>query len=130
MRKRRILLVVAIAAAGLAVPAQAWAEPSGCAHSYPEFYVTNASGRSQMHANSSGNCNTFVTRTFRVEIKHDISFQPDPVVSHAEDYGDNLYYYAATSTCDKGNSATYYGRSFFIESATYHDSSHMHVEAC
>lgn len=130
MRKRYAFLAAVVAAAGLAVPTQAWAEPSGCTHDIPHFYLTGASGRYLMHASSTGNCSSFATRTFRVEIKHDIAFQPDPVVSHADDYDYNTYFEAHTQTCDSGNNAKYYGRSYFVSSATYHDSSHYNVDTC
>ena len=128
--KRNLLFAAALVAAGLAVPAPAWAEPTGCSHDYPHFYLTGASGRYLMNAESSGNCTTYATRDFRVEIKHDIAFQPDPLVSHADDYSYDNYFYAHTQTCDNGNRAKYYGRSFFTSSATYHDSSHYTVDAC
>ena len=130
MRKRNLLLAAVVAAAGLAVPAQAWAEPSGCTHSYPQFWVVGVSGRYSMHSWGDGSCSTNATRTFRVEIKHQISLQPDPLVSHSEDYDNNTYYAAQTDTCDHGKTAKYYGRSFFTSSPTYHDSNVIYVDAC
>lgn len=119
-----------VATAGLAVPAQAWAEPSGCTHGYPSFWVVPVSGRYLMHAYANGSCSTNATRTFRLEIKHQISLQPDPVVSHADDYDYNTFYEAETQTCDNGKTAKYYGRSFFTSSATYHDTNVYIVDAC
>jgi hypothetical protein len=130
MRIRNILLVAALVAAGTAMPTSAWAEPTGCSHTKPSFWLSGASGRYLMNAQSTGTCSSYSVRTFRVEIKHDISFSPDPVVSHAEDSGNDRYFEADTHTCDAGDSGTYYGRSFFTQNATYHDSDHFHVDAC
>jgi hypothetical protein len=130
MQKRNLLLVAAVAAAGLTVPTPAWAEPAGCTHDYPAFWLTNNSGRSLMHSSSSGVCDWFATRTFRIEIKQDIALAPDPVAAHAEDYDYDANYYASVQSCDQINNGTYYGRSFFTSSATYHDSSHIYVNAC
>jgi hypothetical protein len=130
MRIRNILLATALVAAGIMIPTSAWAEPSGCSHTKPDFWITGASGTYQMNAQSTGTCSSYSVRTFRVEIKHEFGLWPDALVSHAEDSGNDRYFEADTHTCDAGNSATYYGRSFFTQSATYHDSDHYHVDAC
>jgi hypothetical protein len=130
MRKRSLVFAAALVISGIAVPTAAWAEPSGCSHDTPSFWTSGTAGFNLMNAQSTGTCSTVATRTFRVEIKHDISFAPDPLVSHADDYENGTRYGARTTTCDAGASATYYGRSFYTSSASYHDSSHQHVDTC
>jgi hypothetical protein len=130
MRKRSLVLAAALVLFGIAVPTAAWAEPSGCSHDWPDFCTSGSAGFNLMNAQSTGTCSTTATRTFRVEIKHVMGLWPDALVSHADDLEYGTRYGARTTTCDAGNSANYYGRSFYTSSATYHDSAHQHVETC
>lgn len=131
MRLRNTVLAVMLAASGgVAVAAPAYAEPAGCSHTTPSFWVSGSSGNYQMHSDSSASCNTSSNRTFRVEIKQDIAFQPDPVAGADEDNWTGTSYYAYARTCDHGNNSVYYGNSFFTSSPTYHESPHYYVETC
>lgn len=130
MRARNILLAAVMVAAVLAVPSPAWAEPSGCSHTTPDFMLDGPPGSYEMSSDSSGSCGTSAWRTFRVEIKQDKAWAPDPVVGGDDDYYYGTFYVAAVRTCDKGNHATYYGRSFFTSSPTYKDTAHYLVETC
>ena len=44
---------------------QAWAEPSGCTHNYPDFRLSGYNGRYLMIADSNGSCSTYATRRAR-----------------------------------------------------------------
>lgn len=133
LSQRETLIAVATVlalAGGTAVAAPALAEPSGCGHS-SNFYATKASGnRYLMTAESWGSCNTSAYRTLRVEIKQDLSGQPDPLVAANSDSRTGTSYYAVVSSCDNRNTRVYYGRGFYTQSATYIDTPHYSVSAC
>ncbi|WP_018252599.1 hypothetical protein [Salinispora mooreana] len=83
-----------------------------------------------MNAHNDADCQTSVTRTFRVEIKRDVRLLPDPVVSSYDDYWTGTQYHASTSSCDGGRTAKYYGRSFFTSNPTYEDTGKLTVTTC
>ncbi len=118
------LLAVPIAAG---VGSVAFADPSGCSASTDQFYLQ---GNSSLAAQGSGSCSSSANRNLQVEIKHDISFQTDPVVTHGNDVTTGTYYSVFVESCDNGNYATYYGRTFFTTNTTYHDSAHHTYQVC
>ncbi|HEV7900024.1 MAG TPA: hypothetical protein VGP31_19500 [Planosporangium sp.] len=110
----------------LAIPVAAWADPPGCSHDTPSFSQSGG----YMTSSSNGNCGTSETRTFRIEIKHDLNNRPDPVTAANENRSTSKNYGVSVSTCDHGTSASYYGRSFFTANANYHDSARVFVNTC
>jgi len=83
-----------------------------------------------MTSSSTGSCGTSETRSFRIEIKHDLTLRPDPVTAANEQRRTSTSYSVSVSTCDHGVTASYYGRSFFTSSPTYHDSAHHYLHTC
>ncbi|WBB98679.1 hypothetical protein O7543_10185 [Solwaraspora sp. WMMA2080] len=83
-----------------------------------------------MTAWNNASCSSSATRTFRVEIKRNVTLLPDPVVSSYDDYYTGTLYIASTSSCDGGRSANYYGRSFFTSHPTYVDTGNLLVNTC
>lgn len=120
-------LVSMVAGLLLGLPAIAWSEPAGCTSKNVDFYVDSTG---YMTNTGSGQCSAAATRTLRVEIKQDISFQPDPLVAANSDYGTKTQYYQTVGACDHGKTATYYGRTYFTSSPTYHDSTHYKKHVC
>ena len=105
----------------------AWAEPAGCTHNTTNF---SKSSSGLMSAVAVGDCSTAKSRTLRVEIKQDKSFQPDPLVAANSTSGTKTSYYVVVQSCDNHNTATYYGRSFFTNSPTYDDTAHYKWTVC
>ncbi|MFI2713482.1 hypothetical protein ACH495_25500 [Micromonospora sp. NPDC018662] len=126
-RSAAAVMAVALGLSTIAVAGPAWAEPPGCSHVKPDIYEESPG---YMTAYGSGSCSASETRTFRVEIKKDLSGRPDPVLSSYDDRHTGMSYYAETSSCDGGANATYYGRTFFTSSPTYKDSDHLDVNTC
>ncbi|AGL17182.1 hypothetical protein [Actinoplanes sp. N902-109] len=126
-------LKIVMAAALLALPAAAavgsaaFADPSGCSAAITGFGLTSAS---KLYANGEGRCSTSANRNLQIEIKQDLSLQPDPVALHSNDTGSKTYYAANPSGCDNGNNASYYGRAFFTTNTTYHDTSAHKYSVC
>lgn len=118
--------ILALPAAGV-VGSAAFADPSGCTAAVPDFGV-NSAGRLQ--ALGEGHCGTSANRNLQVEVKHDLSVQPDPVVVHANDVRSSTYYSATPAGCDNGNTANYYGRAFFTTKTTYHDTTSRKFSVC
>src|SRR5262245_22388785 len=109
-RVRAAVLATAVVGIGLAGPAApAYANPAGCSKSINSF------GQNQfreLHAAMGGSCTTSALRTLRGEIKRDLAFRPDPVVTQGSD-ADFQFYAIALQTCDNGNTGTYYARVFY-----------------
>jgi hypothetical protein len=119
--------VLVTAVAGMVPAAAAYAsDPSGCSASTTSF---GASNTGVMTAKGSGTCSGSATRTLRVEIKHNLTVRPDSLVAAQEDNHTGKSFAATVSSCDHGNSAEYYGRTFF-RGGDYHDSSHKHIDTC
>lgn len=97
--KRLMALALGLSTVALASPALA--NPQGCVQENP--YLSQSSG--YMNAHNDADCQTSVTRTFRVEIKRDVRLLPDPVVSSYADYWTGTQYHASTSSCDGGRTA-------------------------
>ncbi|MEU8332291.1 hypothetical protein AB0J14_34365 [Micromonospora arborensis] len=125
-RSTAAVIAVVLGLSPLAVGSPAWANPTGCSQGNPEF--SHSSG--YMNAWNDATCGTAVTRTFRVEIKRDVSALPDPVVSSYDDYWTGTQYFAETYSCDGGRSAKYYGRSFFTSNPTYEDTGKITITTC
>lgn len=112
---------------GAVVPTvAAWAEPAGCSSSVSGS--TSSTGLLQATAN--GSCAGNASRTLRVEIKQDLSAQPDPLLAANSDYHYGRTYSASVSSCDHGRTAYYYGRGFFTSNSTYHDTAHTRQTTC
>jgi hypothetical protein len=132
MRSRSAKLVVAgclLAVPAALVPAAiGWADPAGCSAGNAGISSLNDG---QLATSGSGSCDTTAYRNLQVEIKHDLSLRPDPVVDHANDVGSFRIYAVGVQSCDNGlRTATYYGRTFFTTNTTYHDSSHRSLTVC
>lgn len=126
-------LKIVIAAALLAIPAAAtvgsaaFADPSGCTAAITGFGLNSSK---ELHANGEGRCSTSANRNLQIEIKQDLSVQPDPVALHSNDVGNKTYYAADPAGCDNGNTASYYGRAFFTTNTTYHDTKPHKYTVC
>lgn len=130
MTKRPVVGVVVCSLAliaGVLPVAVAWADPSRCRADTTSFDISSIG---QMRAQGEGNCAEDATRTLRVEIKHDINFRPDALVAANSQTSKGTYYNRVVSSCDNGNYATYYGRTFFTTNTTYHDSDHHKWHVC
>ncbi|MGC5051669.1 hypothetical protein ACLQ2S_09495 [Micromonospora sp. DT48] len=125
-RSTAAVMTVALGLSTIAVASPAWANPSGCSQGNP---VISQSG-GYMTAYNDAYCSTSATRTFRIEIKRNVSVLPDPVVSSYDDHYTGTVYYAETSSCDGGRTANYYGRSFFTSHPTYEDTGNLQVTTC
>ncbi|MGI9149849.1 MAG: hypothetical protein ACR2IK_25445 [Chloroflexota bacterium] len=126
MRKSVVCAASVAALAFGGVVAAAYADPPGCG----ALSVINVSSGGLMTATAEGSCNASQTRSLRVEIKHDESFAPDPLVAANTQTATSQSYYVQVSSCDHGNTATYYGRGYFTSYTTYHDSSHQKWHVC
>lgn len=132
MRSSRAKLVVAgclLAIPAALVPAAVgWADPAGCGASNGGI---ESLSDGQLFTFGAGTCDTTAYGNLQVEIKHDLTLRPDPVVDHANDIGSFRIYATSTASCDNGwRTATYYGRTFFTTDTTYHDSSHRKLTVC
>lgn len=127
--KRGSLAAAAVVAllAGILPAIVAFADPAGCRVDTTAFGIN---GQKSMHAGGEASCSGSYGRTLRVEIKHDINFRPDALVAANTDSGTKSYYKAGVDSCDNGNYATYYGRTFFTTNTTYHDSDHHKWHVC
>jgi hypothetical protein len=112
---------------GAAPVTAAFAGPSGCSHQTTHF---NQHSGGELHAIGAGDCSSAnYYRVLKLEIKQDISWQPDPVALSASDAGWQYYYTAAALGCDNGpRSGRYYGRTFFKDYTDYSDTSHIWFE--
>lgn len=126
MRSFALALASGTALSAGIVPAVAWADPPSCTGGTRSFTISGGS----MTAAGEGFCNAAYGRTLRVEIKHDINFRPDALVAADQDQGNKKNYSKSVNSCDNGNYATYYGRTFFTEYTTYHDSAHHKWHVC
>jgi hypothetical protein len=128
MSMRRSLIAAvssgALVFGGLAVTA--FADPAGCGGSGD----ISVNGAGLMTATAEAGCSVRQTRTLRVEIKHDLSFQPDSLVAANTQTATTQSYYVQVKSCDSGKTATYYGRGFFATNTTYHDSAHHKWHVC
>jgi hypothetical protein len=127
-RPTSILLAATLTAAlvgGGAVISSAQAEPAGCLDaaslSVSSGYLTGAAG---------GYCDTKATRTLVIEIKWDKTLATDPLVTSAYTTATSKDYNIAISTCDHGNTRSYYGRSYFTTKTNYHDTLHAKYKTC
>jgi len=124
---RRAATVLAIGLAAAVVPAgAASAEPAGCSSAVSG----STSSIGLLQATATGSCSGSATRSLRVEIKQDLSGQPDPLLSANSDTGTKTSYRASTSSCDHGRRSYYYGRGFFTSNSTYHDTAHTLQTTC
>lgn len=126
-RRFAALSAVAIATVILVIPqSPASADPPNCSASV----VGSTSSLGVLKATASGSCSATATRTLRVEIKQDISFQPDPLVAANSQTATARTYKVSVSSCDHGNTAKYYGRGFFTSGSDYHDTAHTTQHTC
>ena len=109
-----------------ALPAVANADPAGCGGSG----AAGINGNGYMTGTGEAGCNGVATRTYVIEIKQDISGQPDPKVAGNSQQAYTNSYYVQVSSCDHGKTATYYGRGYFTTNTTYHDGAHQHWHVC
>ena len=116
--------VAVIAFGGLM--AVAFADPPGCGAAGS----ISINGGGLMTGTAEGSCNTSQTRSLRVEIKHDVAFQTDPLVAANTQTSTSQGYYVQVNSCDNGNTATYYGRGYFTSYTTNHDSGHQKWHVC
>lgn len=124
---RSVIIATLLAAVSIGIPALAWAEPVGCTSRNDDFHVDSVGF---MTNEGSGTCAGVATRTLRSEIKQDLNNRPDALVSAGSYNYTGKSYFAYTGSCDRGKTATYYGRTFFTTSSTYHDSSHYYKHVC
>lgn len=132
MRGQKATTVVLMSALGLgigflAAATAAHANPPGCTKK--SLYITD-SGGGHLKGEGTGECNDFGDRTLRVEVKQDLSFQPDPVAVSGSDRNPNFFYDAIASGCDNLNSGNYYTRTYFNGYSDYADTSRVHIDAC
>ncbi|PTA44017.1 hypothetical protein [Micromonospora sp. RP3T] len=128
MKLKLVLVSALLAIPGAALTGMAaYADPSGCSASTTDFGLD--SGK-KLQATGEGLCSTSASRNLQVEIKQDLSLQPDPVVAHGNDSRTAKSYASTVVSCDNGNTATYYGRTFFTTNTTYHDSTHRRYTVC
>lgn len=122
------LLVLGMAAAGaVAVPAaSAWANPPGCSNAVSG----GTTSLGLLHATATGSCSANATRTMRVEIRQDIQYYPDPLLSSNSQSKYGASYSVSTSSCDHGQTAVYYGRGFFTTDSTQLDTAHTRQHTC
>ena len=113
--------------AGVGFAQSAFAQPAGCTNNPT---LASADGNGLMHASSTAHCSSSLGRTLRVEIKHDEAITPDPLVAANTSVSNGPSYGISVSSCDNGNTATYYGRGFFTSNSTYYDSSHQKWHVC
>lgn len=128
-RKITTLLMTATfgVALGLAPASAAMADPAGCSKGLGDF---GQNAGSALYASGSGACDSLASRILRLEIKQDLSFQPDPVAMDAADADYNTSYAVAIEGCDEGRSGTYYSRVFFDGHSDYLDSSYKAFDVC
>ncbi|PRX50384.1 hypothetical protein B0I33_102505 [Prauserella shujinwangii] len=89
---------------------------------------TNSAG--QLQGQAYGNCETPSGQVLAGEIKQDLSFRPDPVVTSGSDPGPYTFVVALQS-CDAGpRTSTYYVRGFFNGHTDYADSGHRTLTVC
>jgi len=105
----------------------AFADPAGCIGYAPNI-VQNSDGT--IGSVGTGKCVSNAPRTWRVEIKSELSFQPDYLVGANTDSGSKTYYHQGVRSCDGGTYGKYYGRDFFTSSSDQHDSPHVYIQAC
>lgn len=125
------ILASAVLGAGLivtsvGVAAPALANPAGCTHTV----TGSTSANGQLNAYGNGSCSGVATRTLRVEIKHDLTARPDSLVAANSSTVTGTRFFASVSSCDGGNTATYYGRSFFTSDSDYADTAHTQQHTC
>jgi len=127
-RRKTVLLALAFAtalASGATLASSAQAEPAGCQD------AASLSGTGGvLSAIAGGACETKATRTLKVEIKWDKALSPDPLVDSAYTTTTSTTYSIGISTCDHGNTRSYYGRSYFTTNTTYHDTATQKIKAC
>lgn len=113
--------------AGVALATAAHADPAGCSKSVSSI-STNSAG--QLQGQAYGNCETPSGQVLAGEIKQDLSFRPDPVVTSGSDPGPYTFVVALQS-CDAGpRTSTYYVRGFFNGHTDYADSGHRTLTVC
>jgi hypothetical protein len=118
--------LLAIPAAGLVATA-AWADPAGCSTRTASFGLQS---NRTLAVLGEGSCNSVASRNLQVGIKQDISFAPDPVVTHSNDNNNASFFSVFAESCDNGRTASYYGRTFFTTNTTFHDSAHHNFSVC
>jgi hypothetical protein len=118
---------VLAAGMGIGFATSAFADPAGCTIPQPSIAL---SGTGLMTAHTQASCSAKATRTLRVEIKHDEAITPDVLVAANTQQANATAYSVSVSSCDNGNTATYYGRGFFTTNTTYHDSTHHSYHVC
>lgn len=126
-----------MAASALAIPtivavgASAYADPAHCVADTTSF--TRLSGN-VLFAGGEGDCIYSTSLHLRVEIKQDLALLPDPVIDNGNgwdvEYATGTQWSLPVSSCDDGNNGKYYGRTYFTENVTYHDSSHKSYQTC
>lgn len=112
----------------LAATQAAFADPAGCSVSTPTMTI---SGSGLLSSSGAASCNTALSRVFVGEVKYQKTFSPDPLTLKSSTGNRTSKSYTLTvSGCDDGNAHPYYGRSYFSNFVTYHDSATVDARSC
>ena len=126
-RTASALAITAISFGSIFAAGAAHAQPTGC--SANAISLTQATNRS-MTSSTSSTCQTELSRTIVAEIKWDKNAAPDPLVAKNSSTWTGKSRSVQVTSCDNGNTRSYYGRGYFTTSTTYYDTTPRHLTAC